>query len=423
MADLYRELKDRGLVYQVTDESLGELLSRESITLYAGFDPSASSLHVGNLLHLVTLARFQRAGHHPIAIAGGATGMIGDPSGKADERKLLDPEQVETNLDNHVRQMRRVLDFEVKDNPARVLNNAEWIGQFSFLEFLRDVGKHFSVPNMLAKESIKSRLATGISFTEFAYVLLQAYDFLHLHQNYGCKLQIGGQDQWGNITAGVDLIRRKSGGAAYGMTSELITTASGTKFGKSEGNAVWLDPDLTSPYQFYQFWIRAEDADVANYLKLFTFIPLEEIEGLAEEVRTNPGARRAQAQLARHMTEMLHGKDAAAQAVAASQALFGSELKDLSDDVVADVFREAPATALPRARLSDGVGLVDLLTESGMLKSRGESRRLIAAGGVYVNNRRVTDVDCKLTEKDLASEHFLLLRTGKKNYHLLRFES
>ena len=419
--DLLRELRERGLVYQVTDEGLGELLAKEKVTLYAGFDPSAASLHVGNLLHLVTLRRFQLAGHRPIAIAGGATGMIGDPSGKSTERNLLATEEVEANLVRQSEQMRRILDFEGA-NGARILNNADWLGKFSFLEFLRDVGKHFSVPNMLAKDSVKSRLAGGISFTEFAYALLQAYDFLHLFEEYGCRLQIGGQDQWGNITAGVELIRRKTGQSAYGLTSELITTSSGAKFGKSEGNAVWLDGKMTSPYQFYQFWVRTEDADVVNYLKQFTLLELEEIEGLAGEVKQEPQRRTAQKRLAEHMTEMVHGKEASQTAKRASEVLFGSQIKDLTDELIREIFREVPSSELAAGRLAGGIDIVEALTETGTAPSKSEARRLLKSGAVYVNNVRVEEAEYKLTPKDLASEHFAVLRTGKKNYRLLRFE-
>lgn len=420
--DLLSELKTRGLIYQLTDEALGELLQSEKVTLYAGFDPSASSLHVGNLLHLVTLARFQRAGHCPIAVVGGATGMIGDPSGKSAERNLLMPDEIEANLNRQTEQIERILDVETDTNPARILNNADWLGKFSFLEFLRDVGKHFSVPNMLAKDSVKSRLATGISFTEFAYTLLQAYDFLHLFEQFDCKLQIGGQDQWGNITAGVDLVRRKKSKSVYGLTSELITTASGVKFGKSEGNAIWLDAELTSPYHFYQFWMRTDDADVIDYLKLFTFIGLEEIDVLAEELSSAPQRRAAQKRLAEHMTEMVHGAEAAQTAIRASQVLYGSEISNLSDELIQEIFQEIPSSVLDASVLQDGLDIIDALTEGGAVRSKSESRRLLQSGGVYVNNVRVSDADYKLTEKDLASEHFTVLRTGKKNYHLLRFE-
>jgi len=406
----------------LTDEGLGEVLSKEKVTLYCGFDPTGKSLHVGNLLHLVTLARFQRAGHHPIAIAGGATGMIGDPSGKSSERNLLADDEIRENLSRHTEQMKRILDFESPTNPARIMNNADWLGKFTFLEFLRDVGKHFSVPNMLAKDSVKSRLAGGISFTEFAYQVLQGYDFYHLYTEHGCKVQVGGQDQWGNITAGVELIRRKAGGSAYGMTSELITTASGAKFGKSEGNAVWLDPAMTSPYQFYQFWVRTEDADVVDYLKLFTFLTLEEIETLAEAVKNAPQERAAQKRLAEAMTEMVHGKAAVETSKRASEVLFGSEIRDLSDEMITEIFRDVPSSVMKRARLSEGIDVVEALVESGTLKSKGEARRLLAAGGVYVNNVRVNEAEYRLTEKDLASEHFAVLRTGKKNYRLLKFE-
>ncbi len=422
--DLLSELRTRGLIYQLTDEALGELLQNETVTLYAGFDPSAASLHVGNLLHLVTLARFQQAGHYPIAVVGGATGMIGDPSGKSAERNLLMPDEIEANLNRQTEQIERILDTETDANPARILNNADWLGKFSFLEFLRDVGKHFSVPNMLAKDSVKSRLATGISFTEFAYALLQAYDFLHLFEQFGCKLQIGGQDQWGNIIAGVDLVRRRTGKTVYGLTSELITTASGAKFGKSEGNAIWLDAKLTSPYHFYQFWMRTDDADVIPYLKMFTFIELDEIDALARDVQSAPQKRTAQKRLAEHMTEMVHGKDAARMAIRASEVLYGSEIKylNLTDELIQDVFAEVPSSAFATDMLSAGIGIVDALTESGAVPSKSEARRLIGSGGVYVNNVRSADVNYELTTDDLASEHFIVLRTGKKNYHLLRFE-
>ena len=419
----FDELKWRGLVYDCF-EGVDDLLSREKITVYNGFDATADSLHVGHMVPLIALARLQRFGHHPIALAGGGTSMIGDPSGKSAERNLLAREEIEANVDSIKQQLAHFLDFEVKSNPARVLNNANWLMPLTLLDFLRDIGKHFTINYMIAKDSVRNRIEReeGISFTEFSYMLLQSYDFLHLHDVEGCKLQTGGSDQWGNITAGVELIRRvRGGGSAYGMVYPLITKADGTKFGKTETGTVWLSPQRTSPYRFYQFWLNADDRDVINYLKYFTFLPRERIDELAATAAERPEAREAQRVLAREMTSTAHGPSALARAEQAAQALFGGELGDLSGDDIQDIFAEVPSSQLPKTGFAGGgQNVVDLLVDSGFLKSKGEARRAIQEGGIYINNHRVTDAAQTTATADLIEGQFLVLRRGKKNYHLIK---
>ncbi|HEU5089359.1 MAG TPA: tyrosine--tRNA ligase, partial [Roseiflexaceae bacterium] len=378
MPGILDDLRWRGLLYDMSD-GLEALLEREQITLYNGFDPTADSLHVGHMVPLLALARFQRFGHTPIVLAGGGTGMIGDPSGKSQERQLLSKGQVEANVEAIKGQLAHFLDFNAKSNPARLVNNADWLGQLQLVDFLRDVGKHLTVNYMLAKDSVKSRIGseTGISFTEFSYMLLQSYDFAFLFEHEGCKVQSGGSDQWGNITAGVELIRRSQGERAYGLVYPLITKSDGTKFGKTEGGSVWLDPKRTSPYKFYQFWYNTHDDDVIRYLKFFTFLPQHEIEELAQAMAADPAQRAAQQRLAREMTGLLHGETALSRAEAASQALFGGSLDGLSAADIADLFDDVPATTLPRGEFADGIGLVDLLARTGMAASRGEARRLL----------------------------------------------
>jgi tyrosyl-tRNA synthetase len=417
---ILEELKWRGLIADCTDAP--ELAKKVStpLTLYCGFDPTADSLHVGNLVPLLALRRFQALGHHPIAVAGGATGSIGDPSGKTQERQLLTQEVLERNIASVKEQLKRLLDFETKTNPARLVDNASWTANVSFLDFLRDIGKHFSVNQMVAKESVRARMEdreVGISYTEFSYMLLQAFDFLVLCEKHGCELQIGGSDQWGNITAGIDLIRKKLGNTAYGLTLPLITNADGTKFGKTEAGAVWLDPERTSVYKFYQFWVNTDDRDVIRYLKYFTFLPKAEIEALEKKHTENPGAREAHKALARAATDLIHGSAATMEAIRASEILFGGELKGVTESTFNEIVGEVPTKELEKAKL-DGTGLplVELLILSGLCSSRGQARKDVEGGGVNINNVRESNFQRVVTGNDLLFGKHILLRKGKKNY-------
>ncbi len=420
--NLYDEFQWRGMLHEATPD-LRKILGEEKLTAYIGFDPSAASLHVGSLLPVMGLARLQRFGHTPIAIAGGGTGLIGDPSGKTKERQLLTPAQVEENLAGIKAQLSRFLDFDVPANPARIINNADWLAPISMMEFLRDVGKYFTVNNLLAKEAIKRRLETeeGISFTEFSYPLLQAYDYLVLHDRHRCTLQMGGSDQWGNIVAGIDLIRRLRGARAHGLVFPLVTTAAGVKFGKTEAGAVWLDPKLTSSYRFYQFWLNTDDRDAIIYLKFFTWLAKEEIDRLEESVRTEPEKRGAQRELARNVTALVHGETEFEKALRASEVLFGKEISGLGVQEILDIFADVPSTELEKAKL-DGGGftLIDALVVSGLAPSKGEAKRLVQGGGVCVNNRRVSDARQTITGSDLIDGQVLVLRKGAKHYHVIR---
>jgi len=390
--------------------------------LYCGFDPTADSLHVGNLVPLLALRRFQLAGHRPIAVAGGATGAIGDPSGKSQERQLLSLETIRHNIESVKKQLERLLDFNGSETGALLVDNADWLAPISLLDFLRDVGKHFTVNMMLAKESVRSRLQDrehGISYTEFSYMLLQAYDFYHLRKHYNCELQIGGSDQWGNITAGIDLCRKKLGVTVYGLTLPLITNADGTKFGKTEAGAVWLDPNRTSVYQFYQFWIRTDDRDVIRYLKYFTFLSREEIEELARKHQVRPEAREAHRALAFEVTRMVHGETEAREAEQASRVLFGGSIEGIREKTFEQIVSEIPSAPIRSDRWGgDGIPLIDLLVESKLCPSRGQAKKDITAGGIYLNNVRVTDIQRRITDADLLYGKYLLLRKGKKNYFL-----
>jgi tyrosyl-tRNA synthetase len=420
--NLFDELAWRGLVYGETGGAR-EVLEKEKVTAYIGFDPTAASLHVGSLLPVMALARLQRCGHHAIAIAGGGTGLIGDPSGKTKERQLLNKETIEENLAGIKEQLSRFLDFDAKDNPARIINNADWLTAISFTDFLRDVGKYFTVNNMLAKESVKRRLEQedGISFTEFSYSLLQAYDFLVLYDRYNCVMQLGGSDQWGNIVSGVDLIRRLRAAKAHGLVMPLVTTTSGVKFGKTEAGAVWLDANLTSPYRFYQFWLNTADDDVIKYLKYFTWLDEGEIAAIAAEMSAAPEKRPAQRRLAAEVTRAAHGETELANAEKASQALFGGDLSELSAKDVEDIFQDVPSSQLPLTDFTgEGASILHLLTASGVAASKGEARRLVEGGGIYLNNQRVTDVKQNVREAALIEGKFLVLRKGAKNYHLVR---
>jgi len=417
--NLYGELEWRGLVYDAT-EGLRDLLDREKVAVYSGFDPTAASLHVGHLLPALALARLQRLGHRPIAVVGGGTGLIGDPSGKNVERALLSVDQVEANVASIRAQLARLLDFDAPANPARLVNNAEWLTTISAMEFLRDIGKHFSVNAMLAKESVKRRLRSeeGISYTEFSYSLLQAYDFLVLHDRFGCLLQIGGSDQWGNIVAGCDLIRRLRGAKAHGLVLPLLTTASGTKFGKTEGGAIWLDPEMTRPYEFYQFWLNADDREAVGYLRSFTFLDAARIGELEAATAQEPERRTAQRELAREVTRLVHGDAAAIEAESAARKLFDGELDAMSVSELLQVFPNVPSANTGYS--PDGWSVVDLLTVSGVAGSRGEATRLIRGGGIYVNSRRVADEKERLLPNQAIDGQVFVLRKGKKDHFLVR---
>ena len=427
MTDIFEDLKWRGLIHQTTaDDFLPGWLNSGSRTLYAGFDPTADSLHVGSLLPLMMLRRFQKAGHKPIAIAGGATGMIGDPSGKSAERNLQTQEQLDANLAGIEVQMRHVLDFECGDNSAILVNNNDWMSKFSYIEFLRDVGKNFPVNVMLAKDSVKSRLGSeaGLSYTEFSYMLLQAYDFAHLNKEYGCELQIGGSDQWGNVTAGIDLGRRMNSVQLYGMTCPLLTTSTGAKMGKTESGAIWLSAEKTSPYQFYQYWVRVEDADTGKCLRFLTELSQEEILDLDKARESDPQKRESQIRLAEEVTRMIHGEEGLKAAQLATEIFFGKEIENLTDAELGQIFSDVPSKDLSADELVNdgGLGLIDAVVHAGLSKSKGEARRSIKQGSIYVNNSRKDDIEYKLAKKDLASETVVVIRSGKKKYALLRFK-
>jgi tyrosyl-tRNA synthetase len=423
---LLDDLKWRGLVHQTTDDAnLSNWLEAQPRNVYAGFDPTADSLHVGHLLPLLMLRRFQQAGHKPIAVVGGATGMIGDPSGKSQERNLLSRADLEHNVQSIREQMQRFLDFDAEPNAARLLNNFDWVGPFSYLEFLRDVGKNFPVNVMLAKDSVKGRLNSdaGLSYTEFSYMLLQAFDFVYLYDKYGCELQIGGSDQWGNITAGIDLGRRMRSAQLYGLTNPLLTKSDGAKMGKTETGTLWLAPERTSPYQFYQYWVRVEDSDVSKCLRMLTTLPHEEIETLDAARVADAAKRESQRRLAEEVTRLVHGEEGVAAATRATEIFYGAEISNLSDAQLTQIFADVPSQQLDRNALSadGGLPIVDALVAAGLSKSKGDARRTVQQGGAYVNNRRIDSVDARLTATDLASETVMVLRSGKKNYALLRF--
>lgn len=421
--DLLAELRWRGLIHQCTDEAGLEKLLSEPQTIYIGFDPTATSLHIGGLMQLMLLRRFQKAGHRPIALVGGATGMIGDPTGKSEERNLLTPEQLAANVEGIAAQMRAFIDFD-GDQPALLLNNHDWMKDFSFLDFLRDVGKNFPVGTMLGKESVRARLESesGLSYTEFSYQLLQAYDFVHLAREHGCFIQGGGSDQWGNITAGIDLARRMLGKPLVGLTAPLLLTSDGRKMGKTEKGAIWLDPQRTSPYAFYQYWRNVEDADVMRCIAFLTEIDKEEYDELAVKIAEDPGRREAPQRLAEWMTRFVHGEEGLQAALKASKMLFGGEIDSLSDSALGEIFEDVPSQEFPRSALEGGgLWVVEAFQKSGLASSNGDARRTIKDGGAYVNNRRVVDMDYRLTEKDLASETVMVLRKGKRKYALLKF--
>jgi tyrosyl-tRNA synthetase len=411
MGELFDDLRWRGLVHQVTDDAVAKLLDHDTLTAYVGFDPTADSLGMHHLVGLLTLRRLAAAGHRPIAVVGGATGLVGDPSGKSDERTLLSADELARNVAAVRRQVERIVGAGVQ-----VVDNADWIGQLSVTDFLRDVGKHFSVNEMIRKDSVRSRLEgreQGISFTEFSYMLLQAYDFVHLFRAFGCRLQMGGTDQWGNITEGVDLIRRLEGAAAYGLVWPLVTKADGSKFGKTEGGTVWLDPAKTSPYQYFQFWIRTDDRDVGRYLRQFTFVPRAEVEELDAAVAERPERREAQQRLALEVTTHVHGADEAARAQRAAAVLFTEGISELDERSLLDVLADAPSVDI-----APGTTLVGALTASGLSSSNSDARRSIDSGGVSVNNVRQA-ADRAITDDDLLHGRFVVLRRGKREHRLL----
>lgn len=415
------ELRWRGLLHDIMPGAEAQL-EKECTTGYVGFDPTADSLHIGNMIPVMLLVHFQRAGHKPMALVGGATGMVGDPSGKTAERQLLDPGAIQHNLECQKKQLMKFLDFDCGENSAQVVNNYDWFKDFTFLDFIRDVGKHITVNYMMSKDSVKNRLEHGMSFTEFTYQLVQGYDFYHLWKETDCKIQMGGSDQWGNMVTGTELIRRKGQGEAFAITAPLITKADGSKFGKSEGGNVWIDKAKTSPYKFYQFWINVSDEDATRFLRMFTLLEKETIEQLEKEHAEDPGRRIMQKALAEDITIRIHSKDDLQTAIAASNLLFGrsgkEELMTLSATELLEVMEGVTQNTIQRSLLASGLGIVEALTSSGFLKSNGEARRALKENSISVNKEKVGD-DCVLSEKDLIRDRFILLQRGKKNYFLL----
>jgi tyrosyl-tRNA synthetase len=421
ITNVFDEFEWRGLVYSSTD-GLRDLMANQKITAYIGFDPSAPSLHVGSLLTIMGLIRLQQFGHTPIAVAGGGTGLIGDPSGKSSERPLLSKEEIAFNIEGIKAQLSQYLDFKSKTNPAILANNADWLTTTPLTDFLRDIGKHFSVNALIAKESVKRRMEQeGISYTEFSYVLLQSFDFLTLFERHNCVLQMGGSDQWGNITAGVDLIRRVHGQTAHALVWPLLTTSSGAKMGKSVSGAIWLDSQKTSPYRFYQYLFNSDDSDIINYLKVLTMLPKERIEELAVSLKEHPEKRDAQRQLAREVTKLVHGVEAVTRAEEASRVLFGEEIRNQKLQDVLDIFAEAPTIEIGKNEFGgEGISLSDLLTRAGLAKSKGEARRLVEGGGIYLQNARANDARRMISLQDTIEGQALVLRKGQKEYCLVK---
>ncbi|HDP3110167.1 TPA: tyrosine--tRNA ligase [Staphylococcus aureus] len=416
---LIEDLKWRGLIYQQTDEQgIEDLLNKEQVTLYCGADPTADSLHIGHLLPFLTLRRFQEHGHRPIVLIGGGTGMIGDPSGKSEERVLQTEEQVDKNIEGISKQMHNIFEFGT-DHGAVLVNNRDWLGQISLISFLRDYGKHVGVNYMLGKDSIQSRLEHGISYTEFTYTILQAIDFGHLNRELNCKIQVGGSDQWGNITSGIELMRRMYGQTdAYGLTIPLVTKSDGKKFGKSESGAVWLDAEKTSPYEFYQFWINQSDEDVIKFLKYFTFLGKEEIDRLEQSKNEAPHLREAQKTLAEEVTKFIHGEDALNDAIRISQALFSGDLKSLSAKELKDGFKDVPQVTLS----NDTTNIVEVLVETGISPSKRQAREDVNNGAIYINGERQQDVNYALAPEDKIDGEFTIIRRGKKKYFMVNYQ-
>jgi tyrosyl-tRNA synthetase len=423
------ELKWRGMIHDIMPGT-EQLLNKEVITGYIGFDPTANSLHIGHMVQVMLLVHFQRAGHVPVALVGGATGMIGDPSGRSEERNLLDEETLRRNEEGLKKQLSKFLDFSAdRENRAVMVNNYDWMKEYSFLGFIREIGKHITVNYMMAKDSVKKRLGSeakeGMSFTEFSYQLVQGTDFLHLYNSLGCRLQMGGSDQWGNIVTGTELIRRKTGGEAYALTCPLITKSDGTKFGKTESGNVWLDPNKTSPYQFYQFWLNVSDEDASRYIKIFTLLGRNEIDGLAEDHNRAPHERILQKRLAEEMTVMVHSRDEYNAAVEASQILFGKgtteSLQRMNESTFLSVFEGVPVFDIKRELLQGGVTVTDLCAEhSQVFASRSELRRLVQGGGLSINKEKIEDPDMLIKSESLLNNKYLLVQKGRKNYYLLK---
>ncbi len=419
--DFVEELRWRGLLQDIMPGT-EELLKKEVVTGYIGFDPTADSLHIGHLTQIFTLLRFQKAGHKPIALIGGATGMVGDPSGKSAERNLLDEAALFKNVEGVKKELQKFLDFEGGDNKAELVNNYDWMKDYSFLTFIRDIGKHLTVSYMMAKDSVKNRLETGMSFTEFSYQLLQAFDFYKLYEQKNCKLQMGGSDQWGNITSGTELIRRKAGGEAYALTTQLIRKADGTKFGKTESGSVWLNRDKTSPYRFYQFWINVSDVDAKNYIKIFTFIEKAEVEALIAEHELDPGKRILQKRLAKELTTIVHGEKDYEAAVETSSVLFNGSLEDLAklnEETFLDVFDGVPQFSLVKSDLENNLNVIDLLAEkTKVFPSKSEARKMIQGGGISINKEKVNSPDLLISAAHLINSKYIIIQKGKKNYYL-----
>ncbi|KOO52481.1 tyrosine--tRNA ligase [Viridibacillus arvi] len=416
---LLEDLQWRGLLYQQTDaEGMEKLLNEESVSLYCGVDPTADSMHIGHIVPLLTLRRFQMAGHQPILLIGGATGMIGDPSGRSEERQLQTVEQVEKNVQGIKKQLERIFDFN-SENGAKLANNRDWIGSMNTIEFLRDYGKLINVNYMLGKDTISSRLDTGLSFTEFAYTIIQGIDFNHLYDNFNCRIQVGGSDQWGNITTGLEVIRKthEEETKAFGITIPLVTKADGTKFGKTAGGAVWLDAEKTSPYEFYQFWINAADSDVVKYLKIFTFLSREEIEALETAVETEPHLRKAQKALAAEMTKLIHGAEGLEQAIRITEALFSGDLKALSVEEMKVAFSGVPSVEIAK----EDHNIVDLIVEAKISSSKRQAREDVTNGAISINGEKITDLAYTVDAKDRLEDAFAIVRRGKKKYHMVKF--
>lgn len=417
---LLEDLQWRGLLYQQTDEEgMEKLLTEESVSLYVGVDPTADSMHIGHIVPMLTLRRFQQAGHRPILVVGGATGMIGDPSGRQSERSLLTAEQIDNNVAGIKKQLEQIFDFSEGENGAKLVNNYDWVGKLSTIEFLRDYGKLININYMLSKDTIASRLESGLSFTEFTYTLIQGLDFNHLYDHYNVKIQVGGSDQWGNITTGLEVIRKTHDeeAKAFGFTIPLVTKSDGTKFGKTAGGAIWLDTEKTSPYEFYQFWLNTADADVIKYLKIFTFLSREDIESLAEKVESEPHLREAQKTLAAEMTKLIHGEAGLDQALRITAALFSGDLKSLSADEMKVAFSGVPSVEL----LKEEKNIVDLLVEANISSSKRQAREDVTNGAISINGEKVKDLDYVVDAKDRMEDAFAIIRRGKKKYHMVKF--
>ncbi|HTB07915.1 MAG TPA: tyrosine--tRNA ligase, partial [Bacteroidia bacterium] len=425
--DFVEELRWRGMLHDIMPGT-EDLLKKEMMAGYIGFDPTADSLHIGSLSQIMTLLHFQKAGHKPIALVGGATGMVGDPSGKSAERNLLSEDVLNHNLACVKKQLEKFLDFNTAANSAEIANNYDWFKNFSFLDFIRDVGKHISVSYMLAKDSVKNRMETGISFTEFTYQLVQGYDFYYLWKNKNCKLQMGGSDQWGNIVTGTELIRRKDGGEAFALTTQLITKSDGGKFGKTENGNIWLDAQKTSPYQFYQFWLNVADDDAKKYIRIFTLFDKATIEGIEAEHNASPHLRLLQRALAKDITIRVHSEKDYEFALESSEILFGKGTKDsllkLSDNDIQAVFDGVPQVDVPRSEIEKGIPLVDFLVDhTKIFPSKGEARKMLTGGGVQINKEKVEDVNLTVNASSLIKDKYILAQKGKKNYYLIRVVS